>query len=170
MTEGLKYTVFNSAMGWVGILASAWGIRGTTLPQRSSQEARQLLGYSVNQAAYSPHLFDDCVERLKSYFDGHEVAFDDKIDLSKATSFQRRVWETTRLIPYGETRSYRWVAEQIKRPRAARAVGQALGRNPLPIIVPCHRVIAINGSLGGFNGGIQMKKLLLSLEASTNKR
>jgi len=106
------------------------------------------------------------VERLKVYFSGGKVSFPDELDLSGATSFQREVCEITRLIPYGETRTYLWVAEQIKRPRAARAVGQALGRNPLPIIVPCHRVIASDGGLGGFGGGVEMKSHLLRLEAS----
>jgi methylated-DNA-[protein]-cysteine S-methyltransferase len=74
------------------------------------------------------------------------------------------VWEKARLIPYGETRSYMWLARQIGKPQAARAVGQALGRNPLPVIVPCHRVIASDGSPGGFTGGLHRKKMLLKLE------
>ena len=78
--------------------------------------------------------------------------------------FQREVWEATRLIAYGEARSYQWVAGQIKKPKATRAVGQALGSNPLPIIVPCHRVLASDGKLGGFTGGLDMKKNLLHLE------
>ena len=153
-------------MGWIGILSSAKGLRATTLPQRSAQEARQLLGESVNEASWSPHSFDDLIERLKSYFGGHKVTFPDKLDLSGVTPFQRQVWEATRLIPYGETRSYLRVASQIGRPEAVRAVGQALGRNPLSIIVPCHRVIASNGKLGGFGGGLEMKERLLRLEAS----
>ena len=136
------------------------------MPQRSAQEACQLLGNNVNHATWSPHLFDDLMERLRTYFSGHKVAFPDKLDLFRATHFQREVWEITRLIPYGETRSYAWVAEQIKRPKAMRAVGQALARNPLPIIVPCHRVVASDGKLGGFSGGVKMKKCLLSLETS----
>jgi len=76
------------------------------------------------------------------------------------------VWQATRLIPYGETRSYLWVAVQIGKPGAARAVGQALGRNPLPVIIPCHRVIASDGGLGGFTGGLVMKRRLLELETS----
>jgi len=151
-------------MGWVGMLASAKGLLGTTLPQRSAQEACQLLGDSVSHAIWSPHLFKDLMERFKVYFSGHRTTFPDKLNLSRATHFQREVWETTRLIPYGETRSYAWVAKQIKRPKAARAVGQALGKNPLPIIVPCHRVVASAGKLGGFGGGIEMKRYLLSLE------
>jgi methylated-DNA-[protein]-cysteine S-methyltransferase len=170
MTGELKYVTFNTDTGWVGILASAKGLLGTTLPQRSSQKARQLLGDDVNQATWSPHLFDDLTERLKVYFSGHKAAFADELDLSGATPFQRQVWETTRLITYGETRSYLWVAEQMKRPGAVRAVGQALGRNPLAVIVPCHRVVASDGGLGGFGGGVELKRHLLGLEAPVNTR
>ena len=166
MTQQLNYIIFNTDMGWVGILGSAKGLLRTTLPHPSAQEIRRLLGDSINQASRSPHLFADLVRRLKLYFGGHRVNFPDKLDLSGATTFQRKVWETTRLIPYGETRSYAWVAEQIKQPKALRAAGQALGRNPLPIIVPCHRVVASNGGLGGFSGGIEVKKRLLYLEGS----
>ncbi len=165
-----KYITFNTDTGWVGILASAKGLLGTTLPQRSAQKAHQLLGDSVNQATWSPRLFDDLVERLKVYLSGHKATFPDELDLSGATPFQRKVWETTRLIPYAETRSYLWVAEQIKRPKAVRAVGQALGRNPLPVIIPCHRVVASDGKLGGFSGGVEMKRHLLWLEGSANTR
>ena len=168
--EELKYITFSTDTGWIGILSSAKGLLGTTLPQRSAQEACQLLGDSVSYTTWSPHLFDDLMERLRIYFSGHRTTFPDKLDLSRATHFQREVWEITRLIPYGETRSYAWVAEQIKKPRAMRAVGQALSKNPLPIIVPCHRVVASDGKLGGFSGGVEMKRYLLSLEASASIR
>ena len=146
------------------MLASAKGLLRTTLPQCSAQEACQQLGDSVSHATWSPHLFKDLTERLRVYFSRHRTTFPDKLDLSRATHFQREVWEITRLIPYGETRSYAWVAKQIKKPRAMRAVGQALSKNPLPIIVPCHRVVASDGKLGGFGGGIELKRYLLSLE------
>ncbi len=168
MTQQLNYTIFNTDIGWVGMLASAKGLLGITLPQRSAQEACQLLGDSVSYAIWSARLFDDLMGRLKVYFSGHRTTFPDKLDLSRATHFQREVWEITRRIPYGETRSYTWVAEQIKKPRAMRAVGQALGKNPLPIIVPCHRIVASDGKLGGFGGGVEVKRYLLSLEASTS--
>jgi len=122
----------------------------------------------VDPTTRSPHLFKDLAERLRVYFGGHKVTFPDRLDLPGATAFQREVWETTRLIPYGETRSYTWVAEQIKKMGAARAVGLALSRNPLPIIIPCHRVVASDGKLSGFSGGVEMKKQLLSLEASAS--
>ena len=167
--EELRYITFNTSMGWVGILGSAKGLLRTTLPQRSAQEALRLLGDRVNYATQALHLYEDLMERLLSYFAGHKVTFPDKLDLSGTTPFQRQVWEITRLIPYGETRSYAWVAEQIKKVRAVQAVGQALARNPLPIIVPCHRVVTNNGKLGGYSGGLEMKRYLLWLEATASK-
>ena len=125
------------------------------------------MGGDINQAVRSVPFFRDLMERLKAYFRGYEATFPDKLDLSGATPFQCEVWEATRLIPYGETRSYAWIAGQIKKPKAFRATGQALGKNPLPILVPCHRVLASNGTLGGFTGGIDAKKHLLNLEASS---
>ncbi len=162
----LEYVTFNTDPGWVGILASPGGLLGTTLPQKSEPEAHRMLGEGVDQATWSARLLPDLVVRLRDYFLGRYVTFPDRLDLSAATAFQRCVWNTARLIPYGETRSYRWVAEQINRPEAARAVGQALGRNPLPVIVPCHRVVTSDGRPGGFSGGLEMKRRLLRLEAS----
>jgi len=166
MNQQLSYTIFNTNMGWFGILGSAKGLLSITLPRRSEQEARQRLGDKANGATWAPDSFEDLVARLMTYLDGHRVTFPDKLDLSPATPFQREVWDITGLIPYGETRSYTWVAAQVKKPGAVRAVGQALARNPLPIIIPCHRVLTSDGRLGGYRGGIEMKKHLLSLEAS----
>lgn len=166
MAGELKYTVFTTDAGWVGILGGAGGLLTITFPRRSEPEAYRLLGDTIKQATISPRLFADLMERLKAYFRGQQVTFPDKIDLSGATPFQREVWQKTRLIAYGETRSYAWVANQVGKPKAARAVGQALGSNPLPIIVPCHRVVASDGNLGGFSGGIEMKRSLLRLEAA----
>ena len=164
MTRHLNYIIFATDMGWVGVLGSTTGLLSITLPCPFTQEVNRLFGDIISHARWSPHLFQDLMERLRAYFSGHQANFPDGLDLSGATDFQREVWEAARLIPYGETRSYRWVAEQIKKPKALRAVGQALGRNPLPIIVPCHRVLASNGQLGGFTGGIEMKRHLLHLE------
>ena len=166
MTKELIYVIFDTNMGQMGILGSAKGLLHTTLPQHSAQEVRQLLGDRINHATWSPHLFKDLIERLRIYLGGHKVTFPDELDLSQPTTFQRKVWEITRLIPYGETRSYTWIAEQIGKPGAVRAVGQALARNPLPIIIPCHRVVASNGKLGGYSGGLEIKKYLLYREAS----
>ena len=161
----LKYAIFDTSMGWVGILGSERGLLGTTLPQSSSQEILKLLGDKVNQATFDLGSFEDLVRRFRAYFEGHKATFPDGLDLFGATPFHRKVWEVTRLIPFGETRSYAWVAEQVGKPKAARAVGQALARNHWPIIVPCHRVLTSNGKLGGFGGGVGMKRYLLNLEA-----
>ncbi len=110
------------------------------------------------------------MKRLNTRSSSKKPKLPHDLSLAKATAFQREVWEAIKLIPYGETRSYAWVAKQINRPRAARAVGQALSKNPLPIIIPCHRVIASNGKIGGYTGGLEMKRYLLTMEASTKKR
>jgi methylated-DNA-[protein]-cysteine S-methyltransferase len=166
MGKELFYTVFPTDCGWIGILDSVDGLVQTTLPLPSRQEAVSLLD-RTNGAVFSPQRNEDLVGRYIAYFKGEKVSFADKLDLDMATDFQRLVWETARQIPGGETRSYGWLAGRIGRPAAARAVGQALGRNQLPIIVPCHRVLAADGSLGGFTGGLEQKKLLLELEQAT---
>lgn len=109
--------------------------------------------------------FPAAVEQLDAYFAGELREFDLKLDMI-GTAFQRRVWEALLTIPYGETRSYGEIARQIDAPAAFRAVGLANGHNPIGIIVPCHRVIGSNGSLTGYGGGIERKKMLLGLEKS----
>jgi methylated-DNA-[protein]-cysteine S-methyltransferase len=107
--------------------------------------------------------FDDVATQLRDYFAGQRRQFD--LPLAPAgTPFQQSVWNVLRTIPYGATRSYLDVANAIGKPAACRAVGAANGANPLPIVVPCHRVIGANGSLTGFGGGIEVKKRLLALE------
>jgi methylated-DNA-[protein]-cysteine S-methyltransferase len=162
--NGLRYTVFNTVHGWIGCLSSPLGLKKTTLPQPSPQRAIEILDGTVEHAVWSPDSFVDIISLLTIYFNGKQPEFPCELDYGQATPFQRNVWETTRSIPYGETRSYGWVANQIGKPAAVRAVGQALGKNPLSIIVPCHRVIASDGSLCGFGGGLEMKRNLLRLE------
>lgn len=106
----------------------------------------------------------EAVEQLRAYFAGRLYQFDLPLEL-QGTAFQKRVWDALTRIPYGEMRSYANVAAAIGSPTAVRAVGAANGRNPIPIIVPCHRVIGSSGKLVGYGGGLPMKKLLLQLEA-----
>jgi methylated-DNA-[protein]-cysteine S-methyltransferase len=115
---------------------------------------------------YSPEgLFPENVyaSQLDEYFKGKRREFDFSLDIS-GTPFQKRVWQAVRSIPFGQTISYRDVAEKINLPNAQRAVGNALGQNPIPIVIPCHRVIRSNGELGGFTGGITIKRKLLEFE------
>ena len=113
---------------------------------------------------HSTPLMREALRQFRSYFAGGLHAFDLPLEMV-GTEFQKRVWNELRNIPYGETRSYRQLAEQIGAPRAVRAVGAANGRNPIPIIVPCHRVIGSSGKLVGFGGGLEWKRMLLDLEA-----
>jgi methylated-DNA-[protein]-cysteine S-methyltransferase len=105
----------------------------------------------------------DAAIQLEQYFAGERTEFDLDLDLD-GTPFERRVWDEVRAIPYGETATYAEIAERIGRPGACRAVGRANGRNPVAVIVPCHRVIGSDGSLTGYAGGIEMKRALLDLE------
>ncbi len=110
-----------------------------------------------------PDAFGDAVEQLDAYFAGTLTEFDVDLRLD-GTDFQRRVWAVLQRIPYGQTRSYGEIAAQIGSPSASRAVGLANGRNPISIIVPCHRVIGSTGGLTGYGGGIERKRALLGLE------
>lgn len=103
--------------------------------------------------------------QLREYFDGTRTSFSLELDFA-GTEFQKRVWHALLTIPYGETRSYGQIAQQIGNPSAVRAVGAANGKNPISIIAPCHRVIGSTGKLTGFAGGLDTKERLLALEAS----
>lgn len=157
--------VFDTRLGWVGVLASPAGLLCVALPQATSEQVLKSFGSRAGRAIPSPASLADITERLRRYFSGQRVDFPDRLDLSEATSFQAKVWEATRHIPFGETRSYSWVAAEIGKPSAVRAVGQALGSNPFPVVVPCHRVLGSDGRLCGFAGGLEMKKYLLKLES-----
>ena len=108
---------------------------------------------------------------LNRYFTGEQLDGSEiPIQIDEGTLFQHSVWETIQQIPYGELRSYKWIAEQIGKPKAVRAVGNAVGANPVSIFIPCHRVITSNGHLGGYGGGLKRKRHLLALEGHTSEK
>jgi methylated-DNA-[protein]-cysteine S-methyltransferase len=113
--------------------------------------------------AFSNPILLEAERQLREYFAGERFVFDLELDPA-GTPFQRAVWSAVAAIPYGETRSYRDIATAVGRPKGFRAMGQANGRNPLPIVIPCHRVINTGGALGGYGGGLDRKKDLLKLE------
>lgn len=139
-----------SPLGWVEISASDEGVESVYfVDSRGRGEPNKIT--------------EQCKQQLQEYFDGNRKRFD--LPLSpKGTDFQREVWRQLSLIPYGETTSYSFIAERLENPKAVRAVGAANGKNPISIIVPCHRVIGANGSLTGYAGGLKRKSWLLSLE------
>jgi methylated-DNA-[protein]-cysteine S-methyltransferase len=120
----------------------------------------------VEGSRYGIHpIATEAVSQLRAYFAGQLRRFDLPLDM-RGTDFQLRVWRELERIPYGETRSYLEIAEAIGAPRAVRAVGAANGANPIPIVVPCHRVIGSSGKLVGYGGGLPLKKRLLQLEGA----
>ena len=134
--------------------ASGCGLEGWL--RRCLPDARCEEGYAPNRAAAA---------EIIEYLEGKRSAFELALDL-RGTDFQLRVWRALLEIPYGQTRSYHEVARSIGRPRAVRAVGAANGANPLSLVVPCHRVIAADGRLGGYGGGLELKARLLAMERS----
>lgn len=157
-----------TAFGWVGIAWSAHGLVAVTLPQPTETEALSLLPAASGDSPQKPPgpdvagLFD----RLQRYFAGQVVTFDETLDPSIGTTFQQQVWAITRAIPRGQTRTYGQIARQAGSPGAARAVGQAMARNPWPVVVPCHRVVGHDGRLTGFGGGLAMKRQMLDMEGA----
>lgn len=163
ITTILKHTIVDTSMSWIAVVATETGLRRISI-HSSFDDATRNLVTNYPDSTNHPDDFIDLAERLKRYTLGERATFNDKLDLGQATPFQRAVWDATREIPYGETRSYEWIACRIGKPGAARAVGQALKRNPLPLIVPCHRVIGKSGGLTGFSCGLDVKRQLIALE------
>lgn len=160
--------IFQSPWGWMGIAESAKGIHTIVLPKPSKRAVEAEFNASSHeavQAGESPRL-EAARRQLLDYLGGRRNTFDVPLDLSSGTSFQRQVWRTLQRVPYGKLRSYQWIAARVGGPQYARAVGNAVGANPIPIVIPCHRIVAQDATLGGFSGGLHMKRKLLSLEGT----
>jgi O-6-methylguanine DNA methyltransferase len=160
--------VFETRFGWVGLAWSDRGLMAVSLPQPTKAEAWGRLPAGSDESPAEPSGLDvaDLVADLQRYFDGVPVEFDVLLDPSLGTDFQRQVWDITRAIPRGETRTYGELARLVGSPRAARAIGQAMACNPWPVIVPCHRVVGHDGRLTGFGGGLVMKERMLVMEGA----
>ena len=153
----MKYTYLDSPIGALLLAGDADGLH--------------IIGFPEGKGRVTPgpdwvrddDAFGDARDQLTEYFTGDRTAFDLKL-APNGTPFQLSVLNELQRIPYGETRSYQDIADSVGRPKAVRAVGAANGRNPLPIVIPCHRVVGKNGSLTGFGGGLPAKRYLLALE------
>ena len=160
--------VFKSRWGWMGVSETTKGIDVVVLPKASRRAVLlelQLSEADLLEGHRSPRL-REAQAQLTSYLAGARRSFDLPLDLSQGTSFQRKVWRTLRRVSYGRLRSYRWVATRVGGSQYARAVGNAVGANPVPIVIPCHRIVAQDTSLGGFSGGLPTKRKLLTLEGT----
>jgi methylated-DNA-[protein]-cysteine S-methyltransferase len=155
------HTVADSPVGPLTLVASGGALAGLYLNDQRHHPGPGAFGDP--DTGQHAGLLAEVSSQLQQYFDGSRTEFDLRLTLH-GTAFQRRVWAALRGIPYGQTVSYGQLADQIGRPSASRAVGLANGRNPISIIVPCHRVVGADGSLTGYGGGIERKRYLLDHE------
>jgi methylated-DNA-[protein]-cysteine S-methyltransferase len=149
---------YESPVGRLTLLSDGTHLTGLYLPEHRGR----LQAASAARADRRP--FRSLRPQLDAYFAGERIRFDVALD-PQGTPFQRSVWDVLRAIPYGTTATYREIAAAIGNPKAVRAVGMANGRNPISIVIPCHRVIGADGSLTGYGGGMACKRALLDLEA-----
>jgi methylated-DNA-[protein]-cysteine S-methyltransferase len=157
LARALQYTTCDSPLGELLLLGDDRALHGLYM----QDGPRPKMVAPTWERAAAP--FARALEQLGEYFAGERLCFELPL-LMSGTPFERRVWEALREIPYGSTVSYGELAHRIGRPSAPRAVGLANGRNPISVIVPCHRVVGANGSLTGYGGGLQRKRMLLALE------
>ncbi len=168
MTRAL---IFKSGWGWMGVAESEEGIAAIVLPQTSKAAVAAALGSEVagcNGSSASSRL-REARKQLMEYLAGTRTSFDLPLDLAQGTAFQQLVWKKLGAIPYGQLWSYRGLASRVGGVQYARAVGGAVGANPLPIVLPCHRIVAHDATLGGFSCGLPAKRKLLALEGSLSR-
>jgi methylated-DNA-[protein]-cysteine S-methyltransferase len=156
--DTLYFDVMDSPIGRLRLIADEQGLRRICFERDRHPRPED------TQGTHAPSRLAEVRQQLEQYFRGERREFDLPLR-PLGTDFQLGVWQALRSIPFGHTISYAQLANQIGNPKAVRAVGGANGRNPLPIVVPCHRVIGADGSLTGFGGGVEIKQALLQLEA-----
>lgn len=154
----MNYTYFESPIGPLLVWGDESAVHGIVFP-KNGKARRAEAGWRESRGG----AVAEAVRQLREYFAGRRTQFDLPL-APEGTEFQRSVWRRLQEIPYGQTISYGELAKRVGNPKASRAVGSANGKNPLPIVIPCHRVIAGDGGLGGFGGGLSVKEKLLALE------
>ncbi len=165
-----KYVLFLTAWGWSGFVFDRKGLRIFVLPEEKKEDVlfRIRKGLKYNNLFEDNRGWEKLIQKVKEYYVGKKVDFADyQLNLDGYTNFQKKILQTVRKISYGEIRSYKEAAEEAGYSRAYRAVGNTMRNNPLPLIIPCHRVIKSDGGLGGFSGkeGIALKKKMIDLES-----
>ena len=166
--KNLFFFSWSSSIGRVYAAASDQGLCHLTLhktTRRQFVESMEMLYKTC--PSYNEKPFRNFRRDFDRYLLGKPPSFSMPVTLYQGTPFDRVVWKTLAKIPYGQTRSYQWVARKIGLPLASRAVGGACGRNPLPIVIPCHRIISSSGKIGGYTGGLHLKRRFLRLEGLT---
>ena len=168
----MKYAIFKTKWGYFGILAGSKGLLRTSLPQTDYEKTKQYLLVGINNATCDSRLFLPLQSMIKAYFTGRPINFDKTppLDLTSLSQFTQDILSACKNIKFAQKTTYQQLANLANHPKAARAVGQALAKNPLPLIIPCHRVISKTGKLTGFTapGGIKLKQKLLNLEKTSS--
>jgi len=161
-----RFRLIDTPFGTMAIIVRGTRLAGVLLPESSSRRLRNRLAAQWPRARPNSRLLPSLAGQITAYFSGRAAVFDVPVDLSGKSDFQRRVLGQCRRIPAGRVVSYGELARRAGRPRAARAVGQTMASNPIPLIIPCHRVVAADGGLGGFSaeGGLRLKRRLLEHE------
>jgi methylated-DNA-[protein]-cysteine S-methyltransferase len=160
----IEYTFFESSIGTISLASRNNKIIALDIHSKNLYEMKKHLSALYPDGHESEQSFKTIKLLLDRYLRGEKVDFDVDIDISGESQFTQRVLRELKKIPYGKVRSYLWIGKRLGHTMAARAVGQAVKRNPIPIIIPCHRVIREDGSIGGFSLGEEIKKRLLALE------
>jgi len=159
----MKYSLLKTRLGWTGVGTEDGAICAITLGPTKDAALRELLERSADGPADAKRVAP-LIDLVRRAAQGEPVRVNRHVRVVEGTVFQRAVWQALAAIPRGTTISYAELARRVGRPGAARAVGQAMGANPVPILLPCHRVVASGGGLGGFGGGLPMKRALLRAE------
>jgi methylated-DNA-[protein]-cysteine S-methyltransferase len=161
----VAYATADSPLGQVLVAATPRGLVKVALPNEETDKVLAALAASVSPRILEhPGRLDEARRELEEYFDGRRTSFDLPVDWRLSHGFRRRVLRELPRIPYGETRTYSEIAASAGNPRAQRAAGSACGSNPVPLVVPCHRVVRTGGQIGNYGGGPEMKEFLLELE------
>ena len=160
------HTTFITSFGWCGLIKGKKGLKRIFLPEKNKKELISKIKAFCPLSVFSKDGFEKEIKDIIAYFSGENKKFSFILDFSGSTNFQRMVWSETAKIPYAQNRTYLFIAEKIKRKNSARAVGNALGKNPFPLVIPCHRVLRGDSKVGGFTaaGGIKLKEEMLKLE------
>lgn len=167
----ISYFVYKSPIGSLYIASTEEGICKISLMNSEDEFLREIKNKAGDcRALHDPDPFKGLIDELDRYFGGRPVKFSSPISFVEGTDFQRRVWRTVMRIPYGHISTYGEIAKKVGVPGGARAVGSALRRNPILLLVPCHRVVRSDGGLGGFGLGPHVKKYLLKLEGIRLRR
>ena len=164
------YAIFKTSLGWCGIIYGKQGLIKIYLPGMKKEKLEKIIHFYNKSIVERSGRIRILIRNICGYFKGKNVRLNFPIDMEAMTEFEKKVYKQTIKIPFGKVKTYKWLAEKAGVPNGARAVGNALSTNPVPLIIPCHRIVKSDGRLGGFSapGGTSMKRKMLAIEGYSN--